>query len=144
MASIYHQIGVKTSPDKIFKAIATLEGLADWWTVAKGSCDTGEVIEFWFGDFHMDMKVADQVDKSSVTWVCIGGDAQWQDTEITFTLKETDQQTLINFNHRKWVETSELYRQCNTKWAVFLLSLKDYLETGKGRPFPNDMQINHS
>jgi hypothetical protein len=27
------------------------------------------------------------------------------------------------------------------KWATFMLSLRDYLETGKGRPFPNDIQI---
>ena len=24
-------------------------------------------------------------------------------------------------------------------WAVFLLSLKEFVETGKGRPFPDDM-----
>ncbi len=27
------------------------------------------------------------------------------------------------------------------KWATFLLSLKDYVETGRGRPFPNDLKI---
>jgi hypothetical protein len=29
------------------------------------------------------------------------------------------------------------------KWATFLLSLKNLLETGKGRPAPNDLQINY-
>ena len=32
---------------------------------------------------------------------------------------------------------------CSCKWAVFLLSLKDALETGKGRPFPDDIHIDH-
>ncbi len=30
------------------------------------------------------------------------------------------------------------------KRAVFLLSLKDYLETGIGKPFPHDIQIDHN
>ena len=27
------------------------------------------------------------------------------------------------------------------KWATFLLSLHDYVETGAGRPYPSDLQI---
>jgi hypothetical protein len=30
---------------------------------------------------------------------------------------------------------------CSTKWAVFLLSLKSLLETGKGRPAPNEIKL---
>jgi hypothetical protein len=30
------------------------------------------------------------------------------------------------------------------KWATFLLSLKDLMEKGKGRPAPDDLEINHS
>jgi hypothetical protein len=30
---------------------------------------------------------------------------------------------------------------CSTKWATFLLSLKDYVEQGEGRPEPRDTKI---
>jgi hypothetical protein len=30
---------------------------------------------------------------------------------------------------------------CSTKWATFLLSLKQLLETGKGRPAPDEVKI---
>ncbi len=30
---------------------------------------------------------------------------------------------------------------CSTKWAVFLLSLKSLLETGKGCPAPNEIKL---
>jgi len=30
---------------------------------------------------------------------------------------------------------------CSTKWATFLLSLKDYVERGEGRPEPRDTKI---
>jgi hypothetical protein len=30
---------------------------------------------------------------------------------------------------------------CSTKWATFLLSLRDLLETGRAHPTPNDIKI---
>jgi len=30
---------------------------------------------------------------------------------------------------------------CSTKWATFLLSLKDWLERDEGRPVPYDVKI---
>ena len=30
---------------------------------------------------------------------------------------------------------------CSTKWATFLLSLRDLAETGQGRPAPHDLRI---
>ena len=32
---------------------------------------------------------------------------------------------------------------CSTKWAVFLMSLKSLVETGKGDPYPNDIKIDN-
>ena len=63
---------------------------------------------------------------------------------ITFDLEQDKDQVFINFSHKGWAAQTCLCAHCNTKWAVFLLSLKDYLETGKGQPFPNDVHINHT
>ena len=30
---------------------------------------------------------------------------------------------------------------CSTKWAIFLMSLKSLVETGKGQPSPDDVTI---
>ncbi len=32
---------------------------------------------------------------------------------------------------------------CSTKWATFLMSLKQFAETGKGEPAPNDVRISN-
>jgi hypothetical protein len=32
---------------------------------------------------------------------------------------------------------------CGTKWAVFLMSLKQFVETGSGSPNPRDVQISN-
>jgi hypothetical protein len=36
------------------------------------------------------------------------------------------------------------FTHCSAKWAVFLLSLKEILETGQGKASPNDILIDHS
>jgi hypothetical protein len=32
MVDIIHRIGIKSSPAKVYEAVATLKGLAHWWT----------------------------------------------------------------------------------------------------------------
>lgn len=43
--------------------------------------------------------------------------------------------------HRNWREAVEFTEHCSTKWATFMLSLKDLVETGNGKPAPNDVWI---
>jgi hypothetical protein len=45
------------------------------------------------------------------------------------------------FGHRKWREEVEFMSHCSTKWGTFLLSLRDMVETGSGRPAPHDLRI---
>jgi hypothetical protein len=65
-------------------------------------------------------------------------------TEILFQLREDGAQTFVNFAHTNWKEPTAFMAHCSTKWAVFMLSLKDSAETGKGKPFPDDIPIDHS
>ena len=43
--------------------------------------------------------------------------------------------------HRAWKETGPFLAHCSTQWATFLLSLRDFGETGHGRPFPSPLRI---
>jgi hypothetical protein len=45
------------------------------------------------------------------------------------------------FTHAKWKEPVEFMHHCSTKWATFLLSLRDLLEKSEGRPLPRDLKI---
>jgi hypothetical protein len=67
----------------------------------------------------------------------------WMGTEVSFQLTPGDKQTYVLFSHAYWKESSEFMGHCSTKWAVFMLSLKAALETGEGRPYPNDVHIDH-
>jgi len=76
-----------------------------------------------------------------VKWLCVRGPEEWMKTEVTFELKRKQGLTFVLFTHAKWKKPVEFMRHCSTKWAVYLLSLKDLVEKGKGRPSPHDIKI---
>jgi uncharacterized protein YndB with AHSA1/START domain len=150
MADIIHRIGIKSPVQNVYHALTSMNGLSNWWTSEVSGDDTeGGKIEFRFmsktGELigKMVMEVQELNSEKSVRWRCIEGPGEWIGTDITFQLSEQDSQTIILFGHRNWREAVEFTYHCSMKWAVFLLSLREYLETGKGRPSPDDLKIDN-
>ncbi len=79
MASIKHLFHINTSKEKVFEALATIEGLSGWWTnKVSGDCNAGGVIEFRFGDFGgPDMNVKEIKPNESVTWEYTSCNFSW-------------------------------------------------------------------
>jgi hypothetical protein len=67
--------------------------------------------------------------------------AEWIGTHLSFALSEKDGRVHVRFRHADWKETTDFLAFCGMKWATFLLSLRESLETGVGRPNPHDLQI---
>ncbi|HEV7331870.1 MAG TPA: SRPBCC domain-containing protein [Flavisolibacter sp.] len=150
MVNIIHRMGIRSGADEAYKAVATIEGISNWWTEeVKGDDKAGGKIQFTFrtesGDIkgQMLMEVKDLHPGQSVRWHCLEGPDEWIGTEITFDLSGQDDQTILLFGHRNWREAVEFTAHCSMKWAVFLLSLRDYVESGKGKPSPHDIKIDN-
>jgi uncharacterized protein YndB with AHSA1/START domain len=150
MVDIIHRIGIKSPAAQVYKALATIQGLSHWWTEeTRGSGEIGGKIEFTFrsetGEVKgtMVMEVKELQAPNAVRWTCVDGPPEWIGTDITFRLKEEDGQTTLLFGHRKWREAIEFTSHCSMKWAVFMLSLREYVETGKGKPSPHDLKIDN-
>jgi len=143
MVDILHRIGVKgAAPDDVYAALTTLEGLAGWWARdTTGATDVGGVIAFRFVPGGFDMKVVELVPGKRVLWEVVEGPAEWVGTQVSFELSQAGDFTIVLFEHRGWAEPVEFMYHCSTKWATYLLSLKQLVETGTGAPDPVDMQI---
>jgi len=138
MPDILHRVGINASPQRVFEALSTIDGLRRWWTTeTAGDANKGSVIDFGF----CEMKVLDSTAGKLVRWRCIRGPEGWTGTEVSFNLIRKDQQTFVLFKHAKWKRPIEFMHHCSTKWAVFLLSLRDWVERGEGRPAPYDIKI---
>ena len=143
MVDILHRVAVeKTSPEKVYDALTTLDGLAGWWTTdTTGDAAEGGVIEFRFPPGGFDMKVVETTPSEHVRWEVVDGPDEWVGTTVDWSLRADDDWTVVMFRHEGWAEPVEFMHHCSTKWATYLMSLKGMLETGRGAPAPRDVHI---
>lgn len=144
MADILHRIGVTGSPDAVYAALTTVDGLAGWWTEdTDGDAGVGGVVRFRFVPGGFDMKVLETKAAERVLWEVVDGPEEWVGTRVSFDLTQEDGFTIVLFRHEGWKEPVEFMYHCSTKWATYLMSLKRMVETGKGEPSPHDVQISN-
>ena len=150
MVNIIHRVGIKASLEKVYEALATINGIAGWWTQStSGTSESGKTIrvEFLTPDGKelgsMEMEVKALVPGKKVHWNFTAGPEEWIGTDVIFDLHQAGDYTIVLFGHRNWKEEVEFTSHCSMKWAIFLLSLKKLVESGKGRPSPDDIKIDN-
>lgn len=145
--AIRHEVGIKASPGAVYQALTDTRKLAGWWTsdTRGDGSKAGGVLEFWFGEYCKKFEVVELKQDKLVRWKALEKDRldEWDGTEIAFSLSADEKQCTVHFSHSGWRREDGVLPHCSTKWAVFLLSLKDLLEKGEGHPAPNDVQVNH-
>lgn len=150
MADIIHRIGIGAPAAKVYEAVATTKGVAGWWTRdTSGTAAPEGKVEVRFrgadgaeiGQMEFAMTKLDA--NREVHWRFVAGPPEWVGTDATFHLTQEGDMTILNFGHRNWKEPVEFMAHCSMKWAVFLLSLRELVETGKGRPAPDDVKIDN-
>jgi len=146
MVDIRHRVAIAAPAEKVYDAVATADGLSQWWTRdgVRGTSQVGSRLGFFFGTPQPAavMQVTELTALAParrVGWRCVAGADDWVATTVTFDVREQDGTTVVLFGHDGWREQSEFMAHCSARWAYFLLSLKSYLETGTGTPFPEDL-----
>lgn len=143
MPDILHRVGMKdASPDEVYAALTTIDGLAGWWaTDTTGDPEVGGTIAFRFAPGGFDMRVLASRPAEHVLWEVVDGPPEWVGTTIRWDIRQEGEWTIVLFAHEGWREPVEFMSHCSTKWATFLVSLKQLVETGTGAPEPRDLQI---
>ena len=147
MVDILHRVGINAPGGEVYKALTTREGLAGWWTNnTQAENKVGGALHFRFnaggaeiGGFEM--KALELQPAKRVLWQVVGGPEEWVGTRIGFELHQSGEHAIVLFKHQGWKEPVEFMHHCSTKWAMYLMSLKSLMETGKGTPNPNDAHI---
>src|SRR5689334_3300613 len=116
MVDILHRVGVKTAtPEKVYNALTTTKGLADWWTDdTKGSGgEVGNVVQFRFPQGGFDMKVVELDPSQRVAWQVVEGPEEWVGTTIDWDLRQDGDYTIVMFKHQGWKEPGEFMHHCS-------------------------------
>ena len=141
MQDIMHLLKIHASPDRVFDAITTAAGIQQWWTRdAAIEPKIGAAGEFGFyaKRFVAKVVVEELAPNELVRWKVVN--AAWPGDEIEFNLKADGNDTILLFAHRGFPQANEALASATTRWGYYLLSLKRYLQAGKGNPNPDDVE----
>jgi uncharacterized protein YndB with AHSA1/START domain len=143
MADILHFIKIRAPREKVYQALTTADGIRHWWTRdADLDSKVGGAGEFRFYEGARITKVRIEKLEPSVrvVWKALSAPIPtWPDTKIEFELSAEDDGTTLHFAHRGIKQADDMFAMSTTAWGYFLVSLKEYLETGKGTPHPDDV-----
>ncbi len=140
------QLLLAAPPATVYKALATQQGLRDWWTHScEADTSPGGHITFRFGSTHKVMRIDSLVPGQEVRWHCVEANieipgvhdkAEWVGTDIVFKLTPVEgNKTRLDFDHIGLTPAFECYTQCEAGWTLFLGSLQKLVETGTGTPY---------
>ncbi len=138
--AIKHLFHINAPRQKVYEALATIEGLSNWWsTDTSGDTAVGGKIEFRFGAFGgPDMKVTESKPGEKVSWECLGSPHGWVGNKLNFDLDENDGKTRVRFSHEGYAAQDDHYASTNFSWARSMESLRQYCQTGKGEAFGSE------
>jgi uncharacterized protein YndB with AHSA1/START domain len=137
MPDILHDFPIRATPADVFEAVATPHGLDAWWTVTSaGDATAGAEYAFRFGpeyDWRARVTACDHGHR--IAWMMTAADADWQGTEVSFTLTAVGAVTQVAFAHTGWPAANAHYRTSTFCWAMYLRLLKRYVERGDIVPY---------
>lgn len=137
MQSIKHTLHINAPLDKVYQSLTTIDGLSGWWTQDTiGSCALGDALYFTFGEYAtFEFQVALLNENKLVNWKFTNGNPDWEGTYLTFILSETDDKVTVEFVHEEFEDDYEGFSAIKQTWEMYLESLAQFCETGKGSPF---------
>jgi hypothetical protein len=146
MDKIRHRVGIKANVQAVYEAVHYPSKLMGWWaTKATGGTELGSQVELEFSGYPKFVwEIVELSVNERVRLNLLAGPEPWSGSELIFELDETEAQVFVTLTHVTISKTpKEAFQFFCTKWPLFLVSLKEFLETGQGKPFPNDIRIQH-
>ena len=149
MAKISFRVGIDADIHGVYEALTDRAEIRRWWTEV---CEIEPVagslgrVDFkpdaaWV-EFGIAALVPDRLVEWQVTDSWMVETEDWNGTVIRFRLSGDEQGgTVLDFTHSGWKEEGRCFVACTDGWEFYLRdSLKRYLETGAGEPYPEYLE----
>ena len=106
MTDIRHRVCISAPLAKVYEAVATPQGISEWWTRdgSRGVSSEGSKLYFYFGQPEPAavMEITRLSPAGHVSWNCVEGADEWVGTKLTFDLAEAGDETVVMFTHADW------------------------------------------
>ena len=135
---------IKAKQENAFLAVS--QEVDKWWgKVDNAVSKIGDEFSIIFGETEWRFRITEYSKYEKISWKCIkanhyhnGSDfikEEWLNTEIYWNFRLVDLATEISFLHKGLKPELICYEICESGWDFFITtSLKNYLETGLGKP----------
>ena len=137
-APLVHQVNVKATPDAIYKAVSTEQGLQSFWTSdSKAEPRIDSIGTFGFGGPMQRMRIDALVPGKRVKWTALADFPNWDGTTVTWEISPAENgETSVLFRHADWAPSvsQDDLGSINYVWGLIVERLKNYAETGKPNP----------
>jgi uncharacterized protein YndB with AHSA1/START domain len=137
-APLVHQVNVKATPETIYKAVSTQDGLQAFWTSdSKAEPKVGSIATFGFGGPTQRMRVDELVPGKRVKWTALNDFPTWDKTTVSWEIAAAEKgETSVTFRHADWAASvsQDDLGSINYTWGLIVERLKEYAETGKRNP----------
>lgn len=138
MPDIVHTVIISAAPEMIYKALTVGDLMTAWWAPqVTAEPVAGSMVEARFrgGEHIIRMEVSGLEPARKVSWVPRAGAPEWLGTLVTWEITPEPQGVRVEFRQGSFnAPAAGGSLPGSDGWAFYLASLKDYLETGQGRP----------
>ncbi|CAN5573255.1 hypothetical protein BH11BAC2_BH11BAC2_03620 [soil metagenome] len=136
------RILVRQTPKEVFDAINNVRG---WWSEnIDGNTDKIDAeFLYHYKDVHIcKMKIVEFIPEKKIVWLVLENQfnftkdqSEWKGNRLIFEISEYDHQTQLQFTQEGLNPEYECYNVCKDAWTSYIQgSLKNLIETGKGKP----------
>ena len=141
---------VSKTPEEVFNAVNNVRG---WWSENIDGRTDKLNSEFIYGykDVHVSkMRIVEFVPGKRVVWLVLENHfnftqdkSEWKGNQIIFDISGKGNKTELHFTQEGLVPEYECYNVCHDAWTSYIQgSLKNLIETGKGKPNTNEGGLN--
>jgi uncharacterized protein YndB with AHSA1/START domain len=144
VADIIHEFPVRSAPPRVFHAMATPQGLAQWWTQSSaGRPHEGAEYLLNFGpDYRWRGRVTRYLPDSEFELEITEAHPDWVGTRVGCELRpEGRESTRVRFYHSGWPSENQHWRVSCYCWAMYLRIMRRHLEHGETVPYEQRLDV---
>lgn len=124
MPTLYHEIQVLTSADRVWSLLTTRQGLNRWWP-GEVTINGGDSWRFNRSEAENDwvFRVVEETPEQVLEWLCVQGDDTLANTLVHWRIEKLEHGLSLALEHRDLREPEAQLATLNTQWGCWMQAL---------------------
>ncbi|EAR11213.1 SRPBCC family protein [Reinekea blandensis] len=128
MTTLYHEIDVVASPERVWSLLTTRAGLNRWWP-GEITIHDGDSWRFLHQDRDVPLifRVVEEVPDQNLEWLCVQGEDDFHNTLVHWRIEVMDDRISLIAEHRDLRKSPAHLARLNTHWGTWMERIREQL-----------------